>query len=109
MGTVLRTRDGVKPVFVSPGHRVTIRRAAGLVLAATTRYRLPEPTRRSLLRAIVAFELPVLRVEGKFKLSQNRPEGDARRVADALRGSEEPGARALGAFMARRRRRAGMG
>ena len=35
-------------------------------------------------RAIVAFEMPVDRIEGKFKLSQNRPAEDRKRVADAL-------------------------
>lgn len=45
IGTVLRTRDRVKPVIVSPGHRVSLERAADLVLAVTARYRLPEPTR----------------------------------------------------------------
>jgi deoxyribonuclease V len=45
IGTVLRTRDGVKPLFVSPGHRVSIATAAEIVLAACTRYRLPEPVR----------------------------------------------------------------
>lgn len=45
IGTVLRTRDGVKCVYVSIGHRVTLAAAEGLVLACCTRYRLPEPTR----------------------------------------------------------------
>jgi transcriptional regulator len=35
-------------------------------------------------RAIVAFEMPIDRIEGKFKLSQNRPAEDRKRVADAL-------------------------
>jgi len=45
IGTVLRTRDGVKPVFVSPGHLADCDSAAWLVLACCSRYRLPEPTR----------------------------------------------------------------
>jgi deoxyribonuclease V len=45
VGSVLRTRDSVKPLFVSPGHRCDQDSAARLTLAATTRYRLPEPTR----------------------------------------------------------------
>ncbi|MFW5810245.1 MAG: deoxyribonuclease V [Thermodesulfobacteriota bacterium] len=45
IGTVLRTRDRVKPVFVSPGHRVDFDAAVDLVLACCTRYRLPETTR----------------------------------------------------------------
>ena len=45
IGAVLRTREGVKPVYVSAGHRVSLRTALALTLACTTRYRLPEPTR----------------------------------------------------------------
>ncbi|MCK4341374.1 MAG: deoxyribonuclease V [Phycisphaerae bacterium] len=45
VGTVLRTRTGVKPLFVSPGHLCDQIGAVRLTLAATTRYRLPEPTR----------------------------------------------------------------
>jgi len=45
IGAVLRTRAGVKPVFVSIGHRVDLPTAVDLVLRCTTRYRLPETTR----------------------------------------------------------------
>lgn len=45
IGWVLRTRVGVKPVYVSPGHRVSLDTAADLVMACITRYRLPETTR----------------------------------------------------------------
>lgn len=45
IGSVLRTRSNVSPVFVSPGHLCDHESAVRLVLAATTRYRLPEPTR----------------------------------------------------------------
>jgi deoxyribonuclease V len=45
VGWALRTRAGTKPVFVSPGHRVALGTAADLVMACTTRYRLPETTR----------------------------------------------------------------
>ncbi|MAG71918.1 MAG: hypothetical protein CL471_16760 [Acidobacteria bacterium] len=45
VGTVLRTRDDVRPVYVSVGHRIDLAEAATLVLRCTTRYRLPEPTR----------------------------------------------------------------
>lgn len=45
IGVVLRTRDGVKPVYVSIGHRVTLEQAVELTLRCTTRYRLPETTR----------------------------------------------------------------
>ncbi len=45
IGWVLRTRAGAQPVFVSPGHRVSLDRAPELVMACTTRFRLPETTR----------------------------------------------------------------
>ena len=45
IGAVLRTRERVKPVYVSAGHRVSLRTAVALTLGCATRYRLPEPTR----------------------------------------------------------------
>ncbi len=45
VGAVLRTQDGVKPVFVSAGHRMDLAGACDLTLALTPRYRLPETTR----------------------------------------------------------------
>ncbi|MCU0842578.1 MAG: deoxyribonuclease V [Thiobacillaceae bacterium] len=47
IGAVLRSRGGVKPLYVSVGHRVCLETAVRLVLACTTRYRLPETTRRA--------------------------------------------------------------
>jgi deoxyribonuclease V len=45
VGTILRTRDRVKPVFVSVGHNIDLPTATRLVLDCAIRYRLPEPTR----------------------------------------------------------------
>ncbi len=45
IGAVLRTRERVKPVYVSAGHRVSLRTALALTLGCATRFRLPEPTR----------------------------------------------------------------
>ncbi|MDZ7754387.1 MAG: deoxyribonuclease V [Gammaproteobacteria bacterium] len=45
IGAVLRTRQGVKPVYVSIGHRVSLETAVALVMSCTTRFRLPETTR----------------------------------------------------------------
>jgi deoxyribonuclease V len=45
IGRCLRTRAGVKPVYVSIGHRCALEHAAAIVLACATRYRLPEPIR----------------------------------------------------------------
>ena len=49
IGTVLRTRDEVKPLYISVGHRVTLEEAVKVVLACCNRYRLPEPTRQAHL------------------------------------------------------------
>lgn len=45
IGTVLRSRTGVRPLFVSPGHLVSHEDAVDWVLRCLTRYRLPEPIR----------------------------------------------------------------
>jgi len=50
VGVVLRSRTGVKPVYVSPGHRLDCSGAENLVLSAVGRYRLPEPTRHAHTR-----------------------------------------------------------
>ena len=49
LGVVLRTRDAVRPVYVSPGWAIGFRDARAIVLAASAGYRLPEPTRRANL------------------------------------------------------------
>lgn len=45
VGTVLTTRQVVKPLFVSPGHKIDVTSAAELTLRCAIRYRMPEPTR----------------------------------------------------------------
>jgi deoxyribonuclease V len=45
IGAVLRTRVGVKPLYVSPGHRISLPTAINYVLSCTPKYRLPETTR----------------------------------------------------------------
>lgn len=45
IGAVLRTRAGVKPLYVSIGHRVSLETAIRLVMGCSHRYRLPETTR----------------------------------------------------------------
>jgi len=47
IGSVLRTRDNTKPVFVSPGHKLDIDSARKIALECARRYRIPEPTRRA--------------------------------------------------------------
>ncbi|MBN1400554.1 MAG: deoxyribonuclease V [Anaerolineae bacterium] len=45
IGAVLRTRDHVRPVYVSVGHRICLEKAIDLILRCGRGYRLPEPTR----------------------------------------------------------------
>ncbi len=45
IANVIRTKDNVKPVFVSPGHRCDIDTATRLVLETARKHKLPEPTR----------------------------------------------------------------
>jgi deoxyribonuclease V len=45
IGVVLRSRTGVRPIFVSPGHRISLDTAVEYALACCPRYRLPETTR----------------------------------------------------------------
>ncbi|MER5963830.1 endonuclease V [Streptomyces sp. NPDC002057] len=47
VGRALRTRAGVKPVFVSVGHRVSLANACAHTLHLTPRYRIPETTRHA--------------------------------------------------------------
>jgi len=47
IGKVVRTRRGVKPVFVSVGHRIGLAAAVRWVLKCCRGVRLPEPTRRA--------------------------------------------------------------
>jgi deoxyribonuclease V len=49
VGYVVRTKTGVKPVFVSAGHKIDLASAKDWVLATCRGYRLPEPTRQAHL------------------------------------------------------------
>ena len=61
--------------------------------------RLPDDYMDKLMRAIVGFEIELVRIEGKLKLSQNRTEHERRRVADALRHSGDILSTALAEMM----------
>ena len=62
--------------------------------------RLPEGFRQSMLSGIVGFRILISRIEGKFKLSQNRPETDRRNVhAAQAAGTDDQ--RALASWMKR--------
>jgi deoxyribonuclease V len=43
IGTVLRTRTGVRPVYVSPGHMIDMRSSVRFILACSPAYRIPVP------------------------------------------------------------------
>lgn len=45
IGTLLRSRSRVKPLYISPGHRIGVATAAQLTLSCCRKYRLPEPIR----------------------------------------------------------------
>jgi deoxyribonuclease V len=47
VGAVLRTKEKVKPLFVSPGHRINLRTSIQIVLTTCPRFRIPEPLRRA--------------------------------------------------------------
>ncbi len=47
IGRVVRTRDGVQPVYVSVGHKLSLEDAVRLTRRCCTKYRLPEPTRQA--------------------------------------------------------------
>lgn len=48
-GVVLRTKSDVKPLFISPGHRIDYSSAVAVTLACCRGYRLPEPVRQAHL------------------------------------------------------------
>ena len=45
IGAALRTREKVKPVYVSPGFKIDLKRSLEIIMACATKYRLPEPLR----------------------------------------------------------------
>lgn len=61
---------------------------------------LPADYVAGMQRGIVAFEIPIARLEGKAKLSQNRDAVDRGRTREALAASDDPVARAVAALMA---------
>jgi deoxyribonuclease V len=49
IGAAVRTKKKVKPVFISPGHKIGMRKAIDVVLSCCRGYRLPEPVRMAHL------------------------------------------------------------
>jgi transcriptional regulator len=66
---------------------------------------LPAGFQRRMIDGIVAFEARITRMEGKFKLSQNRPLADRRSVIDALRKTGNENAAHVAALMQEKGRR----
>ncbi|MEE9584989.1 MAG: deoxyribonuclease V [Candidatus Brocadiales bacterium] len=75
IGAALRTKEGVKPVFVSPGHKTDIASSIRIVLGSCRRYRLPEPTRKA---------------HNLVTLIRTRAEGDMKAIGYRNRSTAEP-------------------
>jgi transcriptional regulator len=60
---------------------------------------LPAEYVGKMIHGIVAFEIPIARLEGKFKLSQNRPASERERVVKALATSADPTERGVASLM----------
>jgi deoxyribonuclease V len=82
VGVVLRTRDNVRPIYVTVGHRVSLDSAVNLVRRCLDGYRLPKPTReadhyvRELRRAYQKERVEKAKgEEGRLKVSE-QGEGD---------------------------------
>jgi len=63
---------------------------------------LPEPYVQSMLNGIVGIEIAVSRLDGKFKLSQNRPAADRPRIIAALERRADPDSQAVAQLMRER-------
>ena len=66
-------------------------------------FRMAEPQRGAMLKAIAAFRMPIRELTGKFKLSQNRSDADRERVVAALRDEGYAEATTTAEWMARAR------
>jgi transcriptional regulator len=65
----------------------------------------PEAFLNGMMNGIVGFEISVTRLEGKFKLSQNRPAADRPRIIAALEARGDSEARGVAGLMRERERR----
>ena len=63
---------------------------------------LPESYLKGMLKGIIGLDIEVTRLEGKYKLSQNRPAGDRPRVIAALERREDADSLAVAALMRER-------
>ena len=74
------------------------------ILNPTDRF-APKDFIAGMLKAIIGFELPIARVEGKWKMSQNRREPDRQGVIAGLEAEADPQSVAVAAIMAARERK----
>jgi deoxyribonuclease V len=51
IGACLRTRDNIRPVFISQGHKIDLKTAVDIILKCTLKYKLPEPVRAAHILA----------------------------------------------------------
>jgi deoxyribonuclease V len=47
VGAVLRTRRGIRPIFVSPGHKIDLPTSIAIIMKCLDGYRVPKPTRKA--------------------------------------------------------------
>jgi transcriptional regulator len=66
---------------------------------------MPEDALHGKLKGIVGFEMEITRLEGKFKLNQNRSETDQARVAEELQASQDSLVAGVGTLMSNRLKR----
>ncbi|MDX2215141.1 MAG: deoxyribonuclease V [Oculatellaceae cyanobacterium bins.114] len=68
IGAVVRTRMGTKPLYISPGHRISLETAIAYVMQCTTKYRLPETTRFAHKLASEMKDQPIQPVQQQLSL-----------------------------------------
>ncbi len=94
VGEVLRTRDGVRPVLVSPGHLIGVAQASEVVLGLCRHHRLPDPVRRADQLSRAALRCPALVPARRAGPTSGRRSGST--SARTVRaGSPRPSARRL--------------
>ncbi|MGB2696575.1 MAG: endonuclease V [Candidatus Zixiibacteriota bacterium] len=51
IGATLRSKGNTRPIFITPGHKISLESSIGIILKCCTKYRLPEPIRRAHILA----------------------------------------------------------
>lgn len=51
IGATLRSKDNTKPIFITPGHKISLKSSIGIILNCCSKFRLPEPIRRAHILA----------------------------------------------------------